>query len=133
MVANANFDGNTAQIRAISEQLASAFGRGVDEERHLLAQVDKRIEEKIGASESRLKLWVFGGVVTQLLAMVPIIFFLGGIYSTNTQTLALIQKQQDTLDRQLTWRQQREKWEQAVEAWGEPKGLKLPAGTIPSQ
>lgn len=120
------FDGNAEQVRSIAGQMASAFGRGIEEERHLLAEVDSRIKAQVEAMGDRLKLWVLGGILTQIVMVLPIIFFLGGIYSTNNATLELIRKQQATLERRGGWMSERERWEQGVEQWAGPKGFVPP-------
>ena len=45
-----------------------------------------------------MKFWVISAVLTQVAAMLPVIFFLGGIYSTNTAALDSIRKLQTVLE-----------------------------------
>lgn len=126
-------DGNKAQVRMIAEQLAAAFGRGVDEERHLLAEVDLRIKTQVDAAVDRVKLWVLGSVVTQLIGLVPVIFFLGGIYSTNTATLDLIKEQQVAMKNRGEWMNELERRQTSVEQWAKPKGYEPPTYRSPTQ
>ena len=58
--------------------------------------------------------------------MLPVIFFLGGIYSTNTAALDSIRKVQTVLEKRGAWMSERERFEQAVEQWAEPKGYVPP-------
>lgn len=121
-------DGNAEQVRAISDQLAEAIERrrgGLSPD-DVIEKLNARIDEKVSAAETRLKYWVVVAVLTQLVAMLPIIFFLGGIYSTNNTSLSILQRQQAMLEKRGQWMQQRERWEQSVESWATPKGFAPP-------
>lgn len=123
-------DGNAAQVRAIIDQAVDATierkGLFSADLARLEEHIDARIAAAISASESKLKLWVIGGVATQLLAVLPIIFFLGGIYNTNATALEMLKKQQTQMEERGRWMSERERWEQSVEQWAEPKGFAPP-------
>ena len=116
------FDGNAQQVRSIAEQLASSFGRGIDDERHLLTEVDNRIKAQVEAMGDKLKLWILGGLLMQF----PVIFLLGGIYSTNNATLTLLQKQQGILDQRGDWLESLARSQQGLEMWAIAKGYEPP-------
>lgn len=123
-------DGNAEQVRRIATQIMEAAeGREKplrEEFQRLEQSLDSKIAAAVHLSENKLKLWVIGGVLTQLVAALPVIFFLGGIYNTNNSALDMLRKQQTILDQHSEWMYQRERWGQAVELWGEPKGLRVP-------
>lgn len=108
------FDGNAEQVRVITEQLAEAIIRKINNDdeastrlafhQHpdFQAWLDRRISEKI-------RLWVFGAVAANIIPMLAIVFMLGTIkenvssalseQTENTQTLyargQFIRDQQD--------------------------------------
>ena len=124
------FDGNAEQIRAFISQIVEAqeLRRGGmhDEIITLKADIERDIERKIDAAVTKMKFWVISAVLTQVAAMLPVIFFLGGIYTTNTAALDSIRKLQTVLEQRGAWMSERERFEQAVEQWAEPKGYVAP-------
>lgn len=125
-----SLDGNAEQVRAIATHLADAFGKTQHEMPEQLKQLEHRLEEKIDAEMqsvlTKMKFWIVSAVLTQVLALSPIVFFLGGIYNTNNAALELLQKQQSVLDKRGEWISERERWEQSVEMWAGPKGYQPP-------
>ena len=125
-----SFDGNAEQVRAVATQLADAFGQNqnnVPEQlRQLEARIDAKIDSKIDAAVTKMKFWVISAVLTQIVAMSPVIFFLGGIYNTNNTALDLLRKQQSVIEKRGDWMNEREKWEQSMELWAGPKGYEPP-------
>ena len=125
-----NFDGNVEQMRAVVSQIVEAQelrkGGVHDEIVTLKADIERDIERKIDAAVTKMKFWVISAVLTQVAAMLPVIFFLGGIYSTNTAALDSIRKLQTVLEQRGVWMSERERFEQAVEQWAEPKGYVPP-------
>lgn len=85
------------------------------------------VDRRIAASEARIKFWVLGGVVTNLIvaigAAIPIVFFMGqisrDIASSVESQRALAVVQTDT----SKWRQDRMIWEARVEAILINKGI----------
>lgn len=126
----ANFDGNAEQVRVIAAQIAEAMSNrqaGLHDDIAILKEeLDRRIENKIDAAVTKMKFWVISAVLTQIVAMLPVIFFLGGIYTTNTAALDSIRKLQTVLEQRGTWMSERERWEQSVEQWAGPKGFEPP-------
>lgn len=124
------FDGNAEQIRAMIHQSVEATlvqrGSIHDELETMKSDLERQVDSKIDAAVTKMKFWVISAVATQLLAMLPVIFFLGGIYSTNNAALTILEKQQSVLEQRAAWMNEREKWEQGVEQWATPKGFTPP-------
>lgn len=80
--------------------------------------------------ESRLKLWIMSAVIMQVVPLVAIAFFLGGIWQNLNANIAVIQSQQSTLAAQAKWNDHRERWEHDVEVWasGVQPPLKIDKG-----
>lgn len=123
-------DGNAEQLRVIIDQVIEArdLRRGSlhDDFLALKEDIDRRIDSKIDSAVTKMKFWVVSAVLTQIVALLPVIFFLGGIYSTNSDALRSIQKLQTTIDSRGQWMSERERWEQGVEQWAKPKGFEPP-------
>lgn len=124
------FDGNADQIRAMIAQSVEATlvqRGGIHEDLEALKNdLERQVDTKIDAAVTKMKFWVISAVLTQILAMLPVIFFLGGIYSTNNAALAILEKQQAILEKRGAWMTERERVEQALEQWAEPKGYVPP-------
>jgi len=84
------------------------------------------INDRDKSVEQRVKFWVVGAALTNVLALLPVIFFLGGIYQNANASLDLLKEQQKELAQRGLWMQDRERFELAVELWAEPKGFKAP-------
>lgn len=125
-----NFDGNAEQVRIIAAQIASAMterqGGLHDDIEQLKRELDHRIDSKIDSAVTKMKFWVISAVLTQIVAMLPVIFFLGGIYTTNTAALDSIRKLQAVLEQRGVWMNERERFEQSIEQWAVPKGYEPP-------
>ena len=130
MTEHERFDGNAEQVRLIAAQIAEAMsnrqGGLHDDIEQLKKELDHRIDSKIDAAVTKMKFWVISAVLTQIVAMLQVIFFLGGIYTTNTAALDSIRKLQAVLEQRGVWMSERERFEQAVEQWAVPKGYVPP-------
>lgn len=120
------FDGNAEQIRSIFEQVVDARMRTLPTSPEFNQHVDKRIDERVDTAIAKLKLWLFGSLLANVACLLPIIFFLGGIYSTNSSALQNLEKQQAVIAARGDWMAERESWEQAVEIWAGPQGFRPP-------
>ena len=76
--------------------------------------------------ETRVKYWVVAATLAQIVALIPIIFFLGGIYNNANASLDILKNQQAELVRRGNWMVDRQIWEDRVEQWAVPKGLHPP-------
>lgn len=87
-----------------------------------LEELEGRIREHVAAQdkmlESRLKMWIMSAIVLQIIPLVTIAFFIGGIYQNLNSSIALIQTQQQQLAANARWMQNRRQWELSVELWG---------------
>ena len=88
-----DFDGNAAQVRLIAAQIAGAMEEARDggswrqDIEKLKKDLEHDIDTKIDSAVTRMKFWVISAVLTQVVALLPVIFFLGGIYNSNNQAL----------------------------------------------
>lgn len=88
-----------------------------------LTSEDKEfIKAEDNATEQRLKLWIFGAMMANVIAVIPIIFFLGGIYSDGRAAVQMLAKQEQELGSRSRWMQRREAFELSVEMWARDKG-----------
>lgn len=84
------------------------------------------IDQRDTAVEQRIKLWILGSILTQLLAMAPIVFFLGGIYSDGRAAVELLQNQDEEIAAIRTAQRERERWQLSIEIWAKSKGYEPP-------
>lgn len=54
----------------------------------------------------------------QVVPLITIAFFIGGIYQNMNSSITLIQQQQSELTARGKWMEDRQRWELAVEIWG---------------
>lgn len=124
------FDGNAEQTRLIIGQAVEAMmikkGGFSEEIAALKSDIERDLQVQVDATVTKMKFWVVSAVLTQLVAMLPVIFFLGGIYSTNADALETIKKTQAVLEQRGAWMNERERWEQSMEQWAGPKGFQPP-------
>ena len=119
-------------VADIGPALESAFSEGPMPDKDdikadiRVADLKAFVVERDNAVETRMKLWVIGATLTQVLALVPVIFFLGGIYSKIDASLDLQNQQQTELNKRGEWMQERQRWEDSVEMWAVPKGYVPP-------
>lgn len=81
----------------------------------IATDIKQYIDERDAMVEERVKGWLIRAVLAQLVTMLPVIFFLGGIYAQNAAALDLLKAQQSELAQSGRWMDERERWEQAVE------------------
>lgn len=85
------------------------------------------VDRRIAASESRIKFWVLGGVITNLVvavgAAIPLVFFFGQISRDIAATVAAQQASVISAEETVKWRQARMVWEARVESILESKGI----------
>lgn len=77
------------------------------------------VDRRIAASEIRIKFWVVGGTLMNFIvavgAAIPLIFYMGTISSSITQSSADIKAQSARLDTNTDWVRDRMVWEARVE------------------
>lgn len=87
-----------------------------------LEELETRLREHVAAQdkmlESRLKMWIMSAIILQIIPLVTIAFFIGGIYQNLNSSITLIQSQQQQLAANSRWMQDRRQWELSVELWG---------------
>ncbi len=75
------------------------------------------VQDQDKLHEGRLKIWIMTAVIMQVVPLITIAFFLGGIYQNLNGSLRQISAQQVQLARNEQWMRQRERWELSVEIW----------------
>jgi len=81
------------------------------------------IDQRDTLVEQKIKLWILSSVVAQVLALTPIIFFLGGIYQNANTSLDLLKSQKAISDVALMRIRATEDREREVRAWAKTKGF----------
>ena len=99
----------------------------------LTEELKEYIDQRDTAVEHRIKLWVFGSILTQIIALLPVIFFLGGIYSDGRSAVKMLEEQQNELRQRGTWMQDRERWEMTIEIWAKQNGYEPPRHGRPAR
>lgn len=78
------------------------------------------VDRRIAASEIRIKFWVVGGTLMNFIvavgAAVPLIFYMGSISASITQSSSDIKAQTTRLDTNADWVRDRMVWEARVES-----------------
>lgn len=89
-----------------------------------------QIQDELVAS--RLKIWILGAIVVQVVPMLTIAFFMGGIYTNLNMTTNSMKRGLEQLQRREL---ERVRWEYAIEAWGREQRppLILPPRSVPSE
>lgn len=81
------------------------------------------IDQRDTVVEQKIKLWILSSVIAQVIAMLPIIFFLGGIYQNATASLDLLKNQKVVSDLAAVRIQALEDRQREVRAWAKTKGF----------
>lgn len=100
-------------------------------------RLNRHVETQDKLLESRLKLWIASAVIMQVVPLITIAFFIGGIYQNMSSSIALLSQQQNELNARGKWMEDRQRWELAVEIWGAqmnpPLRVPRPAGSFNNQ
>lgn len=78
--------------------------------------------DKTSAIESRIKLWVIGGVCANLIPIIGVAYMLGGISQDFKQGVRQLGEQQLQMASDRTWRIKFEQRQMGVEQWAKTKG-----------
>lgn len=81
------------------------------------------IDQRDTVVEQRIKLWILSSLVAQVVALAPIIFFLGGIYQNANQSLDLLKSQKIVSEAMLIRVQAIEDHQREMRAWAKTKGF----------
>lgn len=81
------------------------------------------IDQRDTVVEQKIKLWILSSVIAQVMAMLPIIFFLGGIYQNANASLDLLKNQKLASDTAILRIQGLEDRQREVRAWAKTKGF----------
>lgn len=84
------------------------------------------IDERDRGVEQRIKLWIISAILSQVVCLIPMIFFLGGIYSDGRASVELLKEQKAELSDRGEWMKERERWEIIIETWARDEGFDPP-------
>lgn len=81
------------------------------------------IDQRDTVTEQKIKLWILSSVIAQVMAMLPVIFFLGGIYQNANASLGILQTQKTATDLAAVRIQALEDRQREMRAWAKTKGF----------
>lgn len=81
------------------------------------------IDQRDTVVEQKIKLWIMSSLIAQVMALAPIIFFLGGIYQNANTSLDLLKSQKVASDDILVRVRAIEERDREVRAWAKTKGF----------
>jgi hypothetical protein len=93
-------------------------GRKMISNIELEASLKEHVQTQDKLVEGRLKLWIMTAIVAQLIPLVTIAFFIGGIYENMSVSAKLLAAQTVAMDSAKADDEERRRWELAVEIWG---------------
>lgn len=117
---------DAAQTRGIVEQVVRTLK---SEESHKGShsvtqdEVKEIVMHETRHSESRIRNWIMGTVLAQAVALIPMTFFMGSIYSDGKQAVEMLTKQAVTQQNTDKWMAERERWEVSMEVWAVREGF----------
>lgn len=81
------------------------------------------IDQRDTVVEQKIKLWIMSSLVAQVVALAPIIFFLGGIYQNANASFELLKSQKIASDVMTVRLQAMEDRQREMRAWAKTKGF----------
>lgn len=92
----------------------------------LFPELSDDMDRRIMHSETRIKFWIIGGVLANVLVavggVIPIVYMLGQVSSQFATAVQGIDNNTTQLNEQGTWRQNQELWKADVEAYLRQQG-----------
>lgn len=89
---------------------------------------DADITRRLEHSETRIKNWVIGGILANLMVLIgvglPMVYYLGGIQNQTLSMLANSTAADQRMDRFEKWMTQREIWEANISSQMSANGMK---------
>ena len=92
--------------------------------RTMNAEIKEYIDQRDTIVEQKIKLWIMSYVAVQILALLPVIFFLGGIYQNLSASMTILSNQQKVMGSRAEWMRVREVREKELRQWAVTKGFK---------
>lgn len=104
----------------------------MDELKQLKDELQEHVQTQDLLLESKLKMWIMSAVVLQVVPLITIAFFIGGIYQSLSSSMSMVQQQQNDIRASRDWMQERAQWELSVEIWGAQQNppLRVPRATM---
>ena len=84
----------------------------------LETRLKSHVETQDKLLEGKLKMWIMSAIIINVIPLVTIAFFIGGIYQSLNTSIKSSQDQAQQLAANERWMQERRQWELAVEIWG---------------
>lgn len=81
------------------------------------------IDQRDTVVEQKIKLWIMSSLIAQVMALAPIIFFLGGIYQNANTSLQLLKAQEIVTNDTAVRVRAIEERDREVRAWAKTKGF----------
>jgi len=81
------------------------------------------IDQRDTVVEQKIKLWILSSLIAQIVTLLPIIFFLGGIYQSANSSLELLKNQQVSADLVLRRLDMIEARQLEMRSWAKTKGF----------
>jgi hypothetical protein len=76
----------------------------------MLETLREYIDNRDSVVEQKIKLWIITSVLVNVLAVLPVIFFLGGIYQNANTSLELLKKDQIDIAETKRWQAEMNIW-----------------------
>lgn len=85
--------------------------------------IKQYIDQRDTVVEQKIKLWILSSVIAQVLTMIPVVFFLGGIYQNVNASLVLLNGQAATVNVTIERIKAIEERQREMRAWARTKGF----------
>lgn len=99
----------------------------------LFPDISDEIDRRIVHSEQRIKSWVMGGILANLMILactaVPSVFYLGQMSQNISQLVSTVNENKAKIAESDDWKRKREIWESSVEQFLKPQGYDPPKGS----
>jgi hypothetical protein len=76
----------------------------------MLETLREYIDSRDSVVEQKIKLWIITSVLVNVVAILPVIFFLGGIYQNANASLELLKKDQSDIAETKRWQADMNIW-----------------------
>lgn len=89
-------------------------------------ELERRISISMIQMKHEFRAWIFSTVLVNLIAIIPITFYIGGIYNQITDSIQIQKEMGAELNQRAKWMQNRERWEYAIETEARRHDWELP-------
>lgn len=89
-------------------------------------EVKAVIKAEVSLAELRLRNWILAGLITNVIAWGPVIFYFGVMNQNIESMVKANEVTVSTMQKRGIWMQDQDKWNLGMQAWAESKGYKPP-------